>query len=367
MKILHVLNELKFSGAEIMYVDAARIFKELGADLYVLNTSEKLGEYASNFEKAGYKVLHYFIKRGMIHNWRLRNEIKRFLQTNNFDVVHVHRDDLAWIFAYCCHQVNIPCVFTYHSVFPSNWYSHHFHIFLRWMQRSVWNQKLTTISDSVYFHELEYFHNPTNKIYNWWGCDRFYPAAADEKKITRKQLNIPLDSLVVISVGGCNRNKRHHDIIKALPLIINNLSNLVYLHLGSGDTLQEEIELAKSLGVYEKVRFMGNQTDVRKFLICSDIYTMTSVYEGISLTTIEAMACHIPCILYNVHGLKDFNKEVETSVTIPEDFEVLAHSIVNLYKDKNKQSFLVNNADQYIHAKFWMETNAKKIFELYTK
>lgn len=56
MKILHVLYELKFSGAEIMYVDAADEFRSLGCELYVINSAERLGKYADMFKDAGYKV-----------------------------------------------------------------------------------------------------------------------------------------------------------------------------------------------------------------------------------------------------------------------------------------------------------------------
>lgn len=69
-----------------------------------------------------------------------------------------------------------------------------------------------------------------------------------------------------------------------------------------------EIELAAGLGVRNNVRFCGNRKEVRMFLVAADIYVMTSKYEGISITTIEAMACGVPAILYDVAGLCDFNK-----------------------------------------------------------
>ena len=365
MRVLNVLNELKMSGAEVMYVDAAPIFISLGAELYVLNTSKNLGEYAPLFEKAGYVVLHKYIKNGIINHWRLRHRIISFLKTERFDVVHVHRSDLAWIFAYCCHQLKIPCVYTYHNVFPSNWYSYHLHIFFRWLERSLWSQKQTSISDSVYFHELNYYHNPTLLIYNWWGNNRFFPAEGPEKETIRRKMGISDNAFVLISVGGCSYIKRHHDIIKTLPILKKYFPTLVYLHLGCGDTLDEEIKLARELGVDDCVRFCGNQLDVRSYLVCSDMYIMTSKFEGISLTTIEAMACHIPCILYNVPGLKDFNRDFETSLLISEDIEILAKSIIDLYNNPQKQAFLIKNAHKNIYLKYAMETNARKMFELY--
>ena len=69
MKILHVLYELKFSGAEIMYVDAADEFRSLGCELYVINSAERLGKYADMFKDAGYKVYHLPCPSGLITRW----------------------------------------------------------------------------------------------------------------------------------------------------------------------------------------------------------------------------------------------------------------------------------------------------------
>ena len=82
--------------------------------------------------------------------------------------------------------------------------------------------------------------NGTIKIYNWFGNKRFFPADKAEKQAVRKELGISKDSFVIISVGGCSVNKRHHDIIKALPDLLKEKNNLMYLHLGQGDTTEEE-------------------------------------------------------------------------------------------------------------------------------
>ena len=50
MDILYIFYELNFSGAEIIYVDAAPLFYEQGHNLTTLATSEMLGEYSSKFK-----------------------------------------------------------------------------------------------------------------------------------------------------------------------------------------------------------------------------------------------------------------------------------------------------------------------------
>ena len=258
-------------------------------------------------------------------------------------------------------------IYTFHSVFRSHWYSYLWHCWLRWSAKHIFGCTFQTISDSVYENEKQYYHNNSIKIYNWYGSSRFFPALVNEKQFFRNKLNIPQNALVLISVGGCSPIKRHTDIIKALPEVLKQYPHAIYLHLGEGVSLEKEIELSNQLGVSEHVRFCGNQKDVRQYLIASDIYVMPSKHEGIPITTIEAMACEIPAILYNVPGLRDFNKEKECSELIAEDHLLLAQIIIKLYKDKARQLFLTKNAKEFVDSHFYMETNATKIFELYKK
>ena len=284
MKIIHILNKLNFSGAEIMYVDAATVFQKLGGELAVVNTAKQLGEYSSYFENAGYNIIHKYIPNTISKQWKMRKELIQLI--NGYDIVHIHRSDLRWIMSYCAWKAGCKAVYTTHNVFRSHWYSYPLHYMQRWTAYHLFHCTFQTISDSVDANERNYYHTKTKLIYNWYNKERFYPATLEEKERTREALNIPKNSLVIISVGGCSHIKRHHDIIKAMPKIIKRYPDAIYLHLGQGDTLEEEKELAKGLNVNQNIRFCGNQKDVRKYLIVSDIYVMPSKFEGISLTTV---------------------------------------------------------------------------------
>lgn len=366
MRVLHILAELKFSGAEIMYVAAARTFQDMGCELLVVNTQNKMGEYAPFFEKAGYTVLHWpyenlsFFEK--IAYWK---EVIQYIRNHQIDIVHVHRHDMKCAMAFCAWKAGVPSVYTFHNVFQSPRLTYPYHVLLRLSAKYLFRQKHQSISDSVYDNELKCFHNNTVKIYNWYVSDRFYPATNEEKQRIRQELGIPTNSLVIISVGGCSHIKRHEDVIKALKIIRDKYKDCFYLHLGEGTTTNEEVELTKMLGLANHVRFEGNQENVRKYLVASDIYVMSSKFEGISLTTIEAMACGIPTILYNVPGLKDFNKYRECSVLIEEDPQKLADTIVSLYHDKSKQRALIENAMSLVNQNYSMSNNVAKIHALY--
>lgn len=367
MKVLHILFELKFSGAEILYVDAAPLFHDRGCELTVMSTSLNAGEYAGHFRQAGYKVVHRPYPRGwnMWKRIRYYREFIHFLKKSHFDVIHIHVHAYMWAFSLCAWLARIRSVYTFHNVFPSHSYSYLYHVCQRWSAGKIFGCRFQSISDSVYDHELTYYRNKTEKIYNWYGADRFYPAQEEEKQRIRKEMNIPADALVLISIGGCSEVKRHSDIIKALPYIIKKYPSAVYLHLGKGHTEEVEKGLAVELGVEAHIRFYGNQTDVRKFLIASDLYLMTSKFEGISITTIEAMACGIPAILYDVPGLRDFNKTGENSCLIPVDYKILAEKVIELYAKPEVAAGISANAKELVNNVYHIEKNVPEIFNLY--
>ena len=367
MKVLHILAELRFSGAEIMYTAAGKTFNKLGCELFVANTSVIKGEYAPFFEKAGYKVMYWPIesKPSLIKQLAFSRKVQKFVRDNHIDVIHVHRNGLKVIMAFTAWKCGIRSIYTYHNVFPSRKITYPYHVLQRFVAKKVFKEIQQTISDSVYEHERDYYHNETFKVYNWYNTKKFFPANDGEMSAIREELGIPQNSLVIISIGGCSIVKRHEDVIYAMDILRKDL-DVIYLHLGEGDTLEEEKKIAANMGVDNRIMFLGNQTNVRKFLIASDIYVMPSRFEGISITTIEAMACKIPAILYAVPGLKDFNKDAECSVQVKEDPALLAEAILQLYHDQCKQKRMIENAYTLVREKYDMERNVKEIFELYT-
>lgn len=367
MKVLHVLNELKFSGAEIMYVDAAPVFQKKGAQLFVLGTASDIGEFADHFKNAGYNILHKPLPplRNYFKRIKYYREIIKFIKDEDIDVVHIHSNPTMWGMALCAHIAGRKSVYTFHNVFKSNWYSHLYHYALRESAKKIFKCKFHTIGESVYNNELKRYKNNSIKIENWYGSNRLYPALMEEKEEIRRSLNISKNTFVLISIGGCSHTKRHYDIINAMPLIMKEIPNLLYIHLGTGETEQYEKDLVEQLNLLDNVRFYGNQQNVRNFLVASDVYLMPSKNEGLPITTIETMGCQIPTILYDVPGLRDFNHTGLNSFLIPEDYKVLANKVIYLFNNPKEGAVVATNAKRMVDEIYNMEKNASKVFELY--
>lgn len=365
MNVLHVMNQLCFSGAEIMYVDASVEFKKLGCNLFVINAHPVIGPFADSFRKAGFKVLHFPYPKNPIKKLRYYYDLAKFVKEHNIDVIHTHHSGMKWSMALVAKLCGIKSVYTVHNNFRSRRITWPYQFWLRWSASHLLGCRFQSISDSVHDNELNYYHNKTTKVYNWYGNQRFYPAEKGEKSMIREELGISDNSLVLISIGGCSEVKRHHHILKSLPRIISDCPDTVYIHLGEGRTLNEEMELAKSLGVDNHVRFLGNRTDVRKYLIASDIYIMPSRFEGISITAIETLACGIPEILYDVPGLRDFNFDKECALVIPPDEENIPKAIKSLLNDRDMMNRHIKNGLEMVHTKYYLPDNIQQIYKLY--
>src|SRR5690606_17585154 len=266
MKVLHVFNEINFSGAELMYSDAASYIQKKGIELYALSTGKEFGNFISNFKAKGIAIVHKPYKgrfvltlSGLSFYWFLY----KYLTNNKIDVLHIHRDDIyfASIIAFL---LNVRCVKTQHSIFHNRRMTRPIAIIRRAIVRLFFKVNFHSIGESVYQNELNYYKNPSTKINNWYNPDRFFEFTQSEKIKIRNQLIIPHEVFVIISVGGCAYIKNHHDALKATAIVKDKL-NILYLHLGKGKTECEEQQLAKDLGIEEIVRFVGNKENVRDY------------------------------------------------------------------------------------------------------
>ncbi len=365
MKVLHVFNEIRFSGAETMYAKAATAFKKKGVNCIAVSTGEHIGDYSNVFIKNGIKVFHIPLKKELSFSFFFFiKELQNLILKENVDVLHIHRSNL-FLTALIAKKIGLPCIKTMHNVFRNRKFTYPYGIFLRYFGRHFLNIKFHSISESVYKNEKKYYKNPSVKINNWYDSSVFYPGSEYEKIAIRKELNITKDTFVLISVGKCTKIKNHNDILKALVNLKDR--DILYLHLGEGETECEEIQNAKNYGISSKVRFLKNQEDVRKFVLASDIFVMPSKFEGLGISCLEAMACAKPTILYDVYGLRDLINNNDNGFLIPSDYTILSEKIDFFYRNPEEVVLKGKSGNEFAQNNFSLEPNVEKIINLYKK
>lgn len=117
-----------------------------------------------------------------------------------------------------------------------------------------------------------------------------------------KELNIPIDSILLLSVGELNDNKNHKVVIECLPELPKNVH---YLICGVGPLKKQHEELAKKLDVSDRLHLLGYRNDVIRIMKSCDVFIFPSKREGLSVALMEAMACGLPCIASKIRGNED--------------------------------------------------------------
>ena len=135
----------------------------------------------------------------------------------------------------------------------------------------------------------------------WGGVKPEYLIAAIKYQRLKRELGIPLDATVLLSVGEVNVNKNHKVIIEVLP----ELADCWYVLCGRGPLMEEHRRLAESLGVSDRFIMTGYRTDVADFYSMADIFVFPSYREGLPVALMEAMAAELICVAAKNRGTDD--------------------------------------------------------------
>ncbi|MDM8200741.1 glycosyltransferase family 4 protein [Allofournierella massiliensis] len=119
----------------------------------------------------------------------------------------------------------------------------------------------------------------------------------------RRELGVPEDAFVMLSVGDLIPRKNHIVALRAFAQA--NIPNSYYLLCGNGELKEMLQEESRKLNVADRVIFLGFRSDVREILHAVDLFCFPSLQEGLPVSLMEAMAAGVPCIASRIRGNVD--------------------------------------------------------------
>ena len=158
----------------------------------------------------------------------------------------------------------------------------------------------------------------------------------------RRELGIPEDAAVLLSVGDLNKNKNHRAVLEALARMENR--NLHYVVCGRGP-LKEELEaFAREKGLADRVRFMGYRDDIPAFYAMADVFVFPSFREGLSVSVMEAMASGLPIVCSRIRGNTDMVEDgVNGYLMEPGNPDSIAGALRRLENREKREEISRNN------------------------
>lgn len=332
MKILHIIDGLTMGGAENLLIGLAGEQQARGNDVTVAPLVCLAHTPVRDKMEAKGVMIHPLKARGAVYNPFFVLRIMGLIM--GFDIVHVHLfPALYWAgFAKMLTGTKIPFVFTEHSTTNKR----RGNKFLHAMDRLVYQhgyRMVVACSDKAQETFAASFPTIDHLCVINNGVDT--SANAEAKPYSKQELlGLPEDCFLLTMVARFMSMKRQGTIVEALA----QLPTAIHAVFVGGEEKDEGLirvkELARDLGVAERVHFLYIRKDVPRILKTSDVVLMASDYEGLSLSSIEGMAAGKPFVASDVNGLR----EVVGGAGIlfeNRNPEALAKAILRLYEDKS--------------------------------
>ncbi len=194
------------------------------------------------------------------------------------------------------------------------------------------------------------------------------PVPEDEEDDVRERYGIEAGSRVVGIVGGLKPMKRHATFLKAARLVLAEEPDLVFVMVGDGPLRAELEALSRSLGVADKVRFVGSQDNVFRFLRVFDVAVNCSANEGLSNAVMEYMACELPCVVADAGGNPALIRDGLDGLLFELDNEQeLAARVLEVLRDEQRRDDLSRRAKARVLKEFSIEKMCRAYDALFSE
>ena len=229
--------------------------------------------------------------------------------------------------------------------------------------------KIFVASRYVYQEALKTGCSSKRLIYIANGVDvkRFNPNMDDS--IIKKKHNI-VNRQVIFSLRWHEPKNGIEYLIKAVPFVIREIPNAIFIIGGSGILRKHHEKLAKKLRVNQHVLFVGHipAEELSLYYAACDVFVIPSIVEAFGLVTVEAMACGKPVVGTNVGGIPDTIEDgVNGFLVEPRNPREIADKIVTLLQDPELRIEMGVKGAQIAETKFNLEKRLDKIVEFYSQ
>lgn len=195
--------------------------------------------------------------------------------------------------------------------------------------------------------------------------DRFvtiHNAMPDVERDLRADASVAPPRLLMVARFAAQKD--HATLFRALA----NLTDLEWtLDLVGSGPLEESVRtLSRSLGLSERVRFLGMREDVPELIAGSQLYLLVSHWEGFPRSILEALRGGLPVIASDVGGVREAVIDGETGFVVPENDDVLlADRLKQLIQDAELRATMGQAAREHYEAHFTFDRLVGETLSLY--
>lgn len=356
MRIMQLIETLEFGGAEKVVIDLANAL--VSHHEVNICCTKRLGALEASADR---KIRMHCLGKKEGNDLLLPFRLARILRRERIDVLHVHNwgvfleGALAGILARTPIRLQ-----TLHGPYPhyGPGRRQRFKRNVRhWLERNVSRSfaKIVTVSDSIQDYvrgDIGIDASCLTTIHNGIKISASPPRQTDSIEIA------------FITVGRLAKIKNHEMMIRAFHMA--NCPNARLCIVGDGPERNRLELLSMELGLGPRIYFAGFRHNVAELLAHSDVFLMSSDYEGISIAVLEAMRAALPVVGTRVGGMAETVRHGHSGLLVEAgDIEAMAHAIHTLFNSPKECARLGENGRRFLEAEFSIVTMVERYERLY--
>ena len=340
-KILHITYDMRIGGTEMVIKN---LIEGSDANLFEMSIfciEQPIGPWGIDLQNKGLKIVAKARQPGF--DILLIFAIRKHLKDNQIDVVHCHQYT-PWVYGVLAALgTKARVIFTEHGRFYPDSSSWKRKLINPWLCRMT--NYITSISKATKQALVTFENIPEHRIDVLYNGIQSPKVDADTTAQLRNELKISDKTLVLGTIARLDPIKNHKMMLEAFALVLKAFPDTVLIIVGDGEERHNIEKRIQDLDIVNSVILPGYDPQPQHYLALMDIFLLSSLSEGTSMTLLEAMALEKPCVVSDAGG----NKEVIINgdngfVTENDDVEAFAKSIQTLLTDNNLRQKMTKNA-----------------------
>lgn len=322
-------------GTENVVLQLCQIFKPLVNNIVVCSCG---GVNVEKLNDMGIK--HYEIPdienkdpKSVLNTFRL---VRSIIKKENITVIHTHHRMAAFYVSKM--RLDRKCLFinTCHNIFDNKKYLTVF---------SYKKANLIACGEMVKKNLTDFFNLPANSIKVIHNAVKPFENKIILDDTVRKFHEE--GCFVIGNIGRLSPQKGMEYYLKAIPLVLKEHKNCRFLIVGSGEDEKKLKKLANESGIKEYVVFLGYREDIQNLMSQLDLIVLSSLWEGLPLTPIEAFSVGKTIVATAVDGTVEIiDNKVDGLLVEPADEEQIAQKINWLLEQPERKAIMEQNAQK---------------------
>ncbi len=362
LRILHLVTSLTVGGAEQIVLSLADKVDRQRFETHVCS----LSVVSQNALQPAFEQLHIpllTLKSRRFYDPSTFRTVYDYVRQHRIDVIHTHLTNADIMGRLIGRWLGIPVVSTFQNV-PYN------HTRQRWDR--YWLERLTArylathlvaVSDSVRAQYVAEWHIPAPRLSVIYNTVRMEPFLAVPPGVPASR---PYPGPVITNVARLSPQKAQHLLLEAAQIVVAKHPTARFLIVGKGHLEAALRQQVQALGLSQHVVLTGMRHDIPAILGQSDIFVLSSKWEGFPLSAVEAMAAARPVVVTDVGGNRELVEPGQSGLIVPpDDVHALADGLLALLSNEPMRGALGAAARQRVQRLFSIERFIQQYETLY--